>query len=1273
MRDKTKRIIERKVCSKIMALILVITFSMSFVMPMTVFAVDPTKITVDKTSAYADQIITITVDDTLAVDVEPTGVVVSGAGLGVVPDVALASTGNPDEYRGTFTVPAGLTAGEELSFTYIDSEAVPYTTKVKILQKFALTSAVAIGSGTSSIGNGDQVILSFDMPIKFDGVAPIYGKIELDGILGASVVGKLAGAAYSGAWTATVPAAGYDVLTITFTDGGAATLKNGDAISLAANLVIGNNGGYISDVATTALTGVFGTAIAPEIATITAISTATGSNGSGASKANDVIRVVFNSIVNSSAAGISVSGGSLGTGGGTSWASDTGTSILTITLGEGADIIPGTTTLSVTGVKDGVTNTLDCSNNTNRAIAGSFGAAIKPQVMSVTAISTTGNGVASKDDVIKVVFNTLVTKTEPIVITSPNGYLGNIITQVWSEENETSVLTIGLGSTPNVTPGITTISISGNIKDAASNTQSYDNATFIVRGSFGSVVAPRVVKALAVSATGNGAASQGDMIKVIFNTLVDSSGVTGISVSNGNLGGIGYDEDWRTENGVSVLIIKLGSNPQIKVGTQIDSTKISINGVIRDENTKTKICTNALAVTIDGSFGTGIQPAIVRSTAISTTGIGVASEGDVIKVVFNTLVDSSGVTGITVSAGSTLGIGYSQTWTPSENGVSVLTITLGANPEVVVGETTISIIGTVKDELTKTLVCEDTSDISIVGSFGVVIPPEVMRVTAVSMTGNGVASEGDIIIVTFNTIVDRSEVTLVSTTGDFGTDYMTDWLDIDGVSVLGVILGENPDITVGVTEISIIGDIKDDLTRTVVCANSANMEIGGSFGVTIVPSVISAVAYTGTSNVNLQDEFISIIFNAATNKPTINPNDIKVNGAMNLLGTNANTTWVSDFELLVTLGSGSEVKKGDTLDLSGLGIKAKDAAYFDINISTAVVSGELAVPIVLSAIASDGTPSTDGAAKGDKITITFSSRTNKAANLANLTALLGTGATASWNANGTVLTLTLGNNPTIYDGGFIVLNSLGIKDAFSNSHFVVGQYQVTGFFGPVKEGPKVVKVSASSIDTSKTAIGINDKITIKFNAPTNQFGTKTKADIDKIITLANGKSMGTNYTGEWFNNDTLVITIVNAAGANIVPGVDMMLIGGTGADAIKYASGLYDGSEATNENVLITGSFDGRAFAITNVVFNKTTGKVTATIDKSNLSYQGDVAVVFALYNGSTPVFVNSVKMNIETKVDLESIFAGSSGDTIKVYVFSDFVSDVTVSPAVLANTVTKQ
>lgn len=1265
MQNKIKKIFansSKKTCSKILALMLVLTFSMSFVMPMAVFAADPT-ISADKLTAYAGDTITITVVDEAFV--AGTTVLVSGAGLLDPDTISLGDTGS-----GTYEVPTGLTAGENLTFTYTDASATDHSTTVMVMQAVALQSATAMGSGASTIGTGDKIQLVFDKAIGFDGAPDTLDKGDVNNILSDAVVNELTEIDYFGEWSKSGPIAGYDILTITFTSNGNATLQNGDSISLKPGLKLGHNSGYeISG--TKALTGVFGTVITPEITSIVAIST----HGSGISEQGDMIKVSFNTLVNHPADNVTATDGDLGTGATYNWDPATGTTILTITLGANPDVVIGTTKLNITGVMDAGTNSVPCMQSTNLDITGSFGTPITPEVLSATAISTTGKGVSLKGDQIKVVFNTIVTN-QGAVVTTPNGSLGTGATNNWDSSKGSTILTITLGDNPNVIPGTTTLDITG-VKDAATKkVDCIKNIGIAIGGSFGTTVKPQVMSVTAISTTGNGVASAGDKIKVVFNTMVDNTGVkdTDIVAADGNLGA-NKTVAWTEENGVSVLTVTLGTSPNVVPGT----TKLSINGVIKDLDTKSLICDNAQSLIIQGSFGSIVAPQVVKVVALSTTGNGVASQGDIIKVIFNTLVDYSSVTGISADSGSLGGPGLDRTWT-EENGVSVLTIKLGADPIITIGTTRISINGVIKDKTTRSFTCDNAQLMQITGSFGtggVLITPHITSVTAISATGIGQAMAGDKIKVVFNTAVDHSAVTSVVTNGSFGTGSKVDWVTENGTSIMVITLGENPVIVVGETTLSIVGSVTDDLTKSATCDNAVDRVIDkGTFGVATIPSVISAVAYTDVASVDLKGEYIRILFNAATNKPIINPVSIKVNNVTNVMGTEVSAEWKSDFELLVALGADSTVKKGDTLDFSGLGIKAKDTTYFDIVKSTVNVTGELAVPVVLSAVAADGNPSTQGAAKGDTITITFSSRTNKAVNLSNLTALLGTGATASWNANGTVLTLTLGNNPTVYDAGFIVINSIGIKDAFSNENAVVGQYQITGFFGPVKEGPKVVKVSASSTDITKTTVGNGDKITIKFNAPTNQFGTKTKAQLDQIITLGAGKNLGTNYIGEWFNNDTLVITIVDSTGANIVPGVDKISIGGTGEYAIKYASGLHDGSLATNESdVLITGSFDGRAFAITNVMFNKAAGrvKVTATIDKSNLNYNGNVTVVFALYNGNTPVLINSVKMNIETKVDLESVFETPEGNTVKVFVYSDFVSDLNASPAVLANTVTKQ
>ena len=101
-------------------------------------------------------------------------------------------------------------------------------------------------------------------------------------------------------------------------------------------------------------------------------------------------------------------------------------------------------------------------------------------------------------------------------------------------------------------------------------------------------------------------------------------------------------------------------------------------------------------------------------------------------------------------------------------------------------------------------------------------------------------------------------------------------------------------------------------------------------------------------------------------------------------------------------------------------------------------------------------------------------------------------------------------------------------------------------------GPNLTGIVADDPDDGDTALSNSDTLTFTFNEATNQPLAGTKAEIDDLIHWGD-KSLGTNYTGTWANNLTLVITVTDATDGNLAINDEIGIIMDGNADLMNAA------------------------------------------------------------------------------------------------------------------------
>jgi len=973
------------------------------------------------------------------------------------------------------------------------------------------------------------------------------------------------------------------------------------------------------------LLGSFGTVTAPAVLSMTAVDVDGTAKTEG-----DLVVIVFDRPTNGS---VDISG--LTDFVDADWeANDTK---LILTVGAGA-LIKNGDTLDISSMNIMDKDSIVAATNTEMTLDGSFGTVSAPLALRAYAVDNDGTelvynkieNVEYKDQIV-VVFDTPTNEASDIskinvVGTGYTASLGTKATLDWEENGTKLVITLGQDT---VIKNGATIDLSDlgimdkdNIIPAEATTLELD-----IEGSFGYSIQPRITKAVAFT--------QNDMdyIRVFFNTEVKAkAGETiDVTISGFTMGASANKALVDQNNGLTYYEIAMAKDEH----SSFESGRyaISLTGIVDKETGSKELASTP--VTITGAFISPITPEVLKVVAISNDGSGVAKAGDKIVAVFNTEVKLG-----TVSASEGyLGTGYSVNY--SSTAKNVVEIVLGdAGLNVVPGTTEITFSGFM-DEATESVTMANTTKL-VDGNFGYSAVPEIMSATAISADGSGVAKAGDKIVVVFNTMV---------TYGGSDIYYYEYTLASDNEYNVGD--------TYEITVVSKATGISYDLEKV----------IEGTFGYSVMPTVKSVVISESEGR-----EIITILFDRATNKPSFASNELNLIETNNEhLGDGIVAAWISDTVLKITLGTNASTKDTDKLNLSGLGIKAADTNAEITDIDELSITGSL-IPVA-----------TDVRFVGKKIQITFSARTNGVANISNLTALLGTGATADWDAYNKVLTITLGENYTITNNGYIVLNGMGIYDGFSGDYHVVGQYKVLGSIESDKL--TVAKIVAQSTDKSKTTAQKGDTIVVKFNSATDLKGAALNQildanKVDEIITIDGGNeaALGTGYTGEWTAYDTLVITlggktIDNTVDPAVETGNDPAISVGTAITVanVKFANGegLMDATP-----VELSGSFNGREFILTEGAITRTgannTGdyRIAVKVEDTLLAPSVVPTVVCVAYNGTSPVSVMRICVDVENTIQPVFEFAeGLKITSAKIYVFNELFGDVNSSPSVLAET----
>lgn len=1002
---------------------------------------------------------------------------------------------------------------------------------------------------------------------------------------------------------------------------------------------------------------------------------------------NDKIILVFNAPVKNSPATITVNGMNATVVAGTS------NTVYQIVL-DGSEIIDNSTTLSYEGM--------------TASLNGSFGEAVAPKVMKVVAVDNDGTANTYKDQII-ISFdrptNGVAISSSDLknVVTKAGQGFGEDATASWNTPKNTE-LTITIGREAEIKDDVIFNLGSLGIKDEY-GIASYVGESLSIEGSFGTTIAPKITRAIAFTQNNQ------HKIRVFFNTLVTPK--VGLTVYVDNFGEGASVGAWM-HNGISYYDIILGDGHQEFITNTYD---VIFDGVLADAETeKTEVVD--LRAKIQGGFEQDIEPEILSLTAYSNDGTGIAKAGDEVILVLNseaTNVTSNlgsftkvdGVTWkyvltsdeevaitqnvsftinalgktFTRNASITGSFGYfvepkllsATAYSKDGSGVAKAQdeIVLVFNAPVVVssglygelanknGETNVAdtvwkitnlntsniAIGTTVsfNVLSVATGKTYTREITLGGTFGKVTEPHILSVTAVSRHGYGVPKAGDSIIVVFDTKVNIKVNGAYTTVAD---NVYTYTLATDGEYDVNDLF----EITVKVPSTGIEYNL--------------NETIGGSFGNIQENKIISSFLYYNSS---VREEFIDVVFSAETNG---NDGLVTTPSVVETIKTNndkldvVSAEFVDNYTFRIKLGNGSEIVEGDEITLEGINITdKKTGAAIEAADLKSTVKGSL-IPVVQSAVVVDNV-----------ITITFSSRTNGAGIdvIENMKTLYGTGVSAEWTENNTKLVITMSDDNTMAADAYIVLNGLGLKDGFSNSYTLVGQYKIdTTLLKKKTLNINSVFAKANNVenapreDVTKGLEG--DNIIVRFEDVTNKLdGDDAKTNVEVVGT----DSFGENYTAVWSDNKTIVITL----------GTDPIITTATKiiVKDVKFANGTGYLAEGGADRITktLTGQFDGRMYWIVNPAKNDANGRVrvVGTINKADITNPAVLTpyvICQAINSNDVVLSINAIKLSDVASNEVVFDFDAANLAKIKMFVLNGDYTDATAAVSVFSETIEK-
>ncbi len=565
----------------------------------------------------------------------------------------------------------------------------------------------------------------------------------------------------------------------------------------------------------------------------------------------------------------------------------------------------------------------------------------------------------------------------------------------------------------------------------------------------------------------------------------------------------------------------------------VNAAKALSNEIKIDEQSVIDEAENAIIEAVDALVE--VTDLEFTATAVSTDIASNYGKADTVIIVFSSPTNKADIIGYLNIENAVITEGY---W---DNDGVVYTAKLGTN--TLTNGAKISYI--MKDNVMTSdgKVINSITDVTIVGNLEgaeELVTASSMTATIVKGNAKPFLTAEDAIYVAFNAPTVNNAATVNFNIA--GSDFVGTAVDGTYYTVYRIALEDNSQVVDG-------AEIEYNGIKTTLC---------GSFGIgeKTTPKILRAVAVDVDGTALTKGDRIYVYFDRA----------------VNVSGTLDGATYVMEnVQTLVITVDTLEVENGGSLDISSLTITdefdnyeiAKDAK------ESVAIEGSFGVAIdpAVTSVTAISTTGNVAASAGDIIRIAFNTKMREdaldRAKISFVNGHWGTGASIAWDtiADASAIIITLGEKPDIKIGKTVVTLAQdfyevsGVKKLDSTT---VENREITGIFGYAVT-PELLSASIVKRDTTVGAQE-GDEIVLLFNTSTNA------ADIIALVSTENG--FGTNYDGEWTNNDT---TYVIKLGSNPTV-VDTDTITFTNIDGLLKDVSEQKSAKNAN-NIILGGSF----------------------------------------------------------------------------------------------------
>ena len=484
--------------------------------------------------------------------------------------------------------------------------------------------------------------------------------------------------------------------------------------------------------------------------------------------------------------------------------------------------------------------------------------------------------------------------------------------------------------------------------------------------------------------------------------------------------------------------------------------------------------------------------------------------------------------------------------------------------------------------------CHLQGSATLTGDWGQRPAPTISSIVAADAVSPFSASPGisvgDTMTVNFDSPTNMPPVTAKSD--------ITTWLSLSanvGAAYAGVWSNDGQTLTITLTDLTgksgedatAVGTLQGSVTALLKSADessvvsSSSRTLSGTWGARSAPVMTSAVASDPGTVVGgqSQGDVIVVTFDVDVNTAALSAAGVSTLFSFSAPGVSgsvwdvaatsrASGTWLNARQYQITVGSDvsgidfANTRVGHMVvsARSAGGIRTLDASSVAASSGQTLTGtwGARSAPALSSAVASaEGGQS--GLGNGDRLTLTFDSDTNREAGsseasvaaLVSFSASIGQTLTGVWSTR-RVLVITVADATgagavSSTRVGSLTVNIQPAGNLLTSDLSSPASASSSGTSGTWGDYPAPTITAAEAIDpvSSLASAGYTsgDTLRLTFDINTNRMvaASMTKSQVHTLLSFTNGGAsvnMGTDYTGSWTNANTLVITIVDATGAD---------------------------------------------------------------------------------------------------------------------------------------------